>query len=141
MSMSEMEKLFEQSGIEDKIIEESRLRRKADLQRLQGSYPTCPLPRNDNLFLKGARTAERLVCNYGRWGFELQSKYAQNLKCFDTNFAYDIMIHPVSQYEIEDLLEGVLLLIQRKIKRLDEKGDKIMMREKRCLNPKYGIIY
>lgn len=96
----------------------------------------CPPKTNVVLFAKRAEQAERLVCNYNRWGFYDYGADGQTeFRCFSP-IPYEILYNDVSQYDPKIFVKRLYELIKRKRRRLKVNRD---MGE-RCLDEKYGDI-
>lgn len=130
----EMDEFMKKSGYYEKYKQDKKLERQAMIQRELMSYPSCPLSEPKKLFIKKAEAADRLVCNYNRWGFLIQPKRAQDLECTKEISPYIIMINPITQYKQQIFFQRILQLIQRKRKRLKINRDM----DNRCRHKKYG---
>lgn len=106
-------------------------------QQLRQSKRLCPLPPFKKEFLEQAEAAERLVCNYNRWGFELQNT-KKNQSCFGSGPHMDIMVCPLTKFNKDLFKIRIVQLVKRERKRLKINRDL----KNRCLDPnKYGTEF
>lgn len=83
----------------------------------------CPPPQDTVMVTKAAELAERLVCNYNRWGFYHYGERGIDFECFDKSYPYEILYNDLTKYDDKVFLKRIYELMKRKRKRLKNKSD------------------